>query len=73
MRPGEILGLQIGDLDLAGDCLWVRRRVYKNNIDTPKSDRSARQVALSVGTVAMLEMWLNDLPGRIAGCLAISE
>ena len=29
MRPGEILGLQRGDLDLVKECLWVRRRVYK--------------------------------------------
>jgi integrase len=62
MRPGEILGLQVGDLDLAGDCLWIKRRLYKTNIDIPKTERSARQVALSVGTISLLEMWLNDLP-----------
>jgi integrase len=64
MRPGEILALQVHDLDLSGNCLWVRRRLYKGNIDTPKSDRSARQVALSAGTEAWLEIWLNDLPNR---------
>jgi integrase len=61
MRPGEILGLQIGDLDLSADCLWVRRRVYRTNVDCPKTDRSARQVALSLGTIAMLELWVRDL------------
>ena len=51
MRPGEILGLQRGDVDFAEECLWVRRRVYKTDVDSPKSDRSTRQVALSEGTV----------------------
>ena len=61
MRPGEILGLQVGDLDLDADCLWVRRRVYKCNVDSPKNHRSTRQVALSLGTIAMLHLWLADL------------
>lgn len=64
MRPGEILALQVGDIDLATDCLWVRRRVYKCNIDSPKNDRSARRVALSLGTLAMLELWIDTLPSR---------
>lgn len=58
MRPGEILGLQIGDLDLGGDCLRVRRRGYKTNVDVPKTDRSVRQVALLLGTIALLELWV---------------
>jgi integrase len=61
MRPGEILGLQVSDLDLNRDCLWVRRRVYKSNIDSPKNERSVRQVALSLGTIALLELWLSEL------------
>ena len=61
MRPGEILGLQVSDLDLNRDCLWVRRRVYRSNIDSPKNERSVRQVALSLGTIALLELWLSEL------------
>lgn len=30
MRPGEILGLQLSDLD--GDSLWVKRRLYKGDL-----------------------------------------
>jgi integrase len=59
MRPGEILGLQRGDLDLSEECLWVRRRVYKGDVDSPKSDRSARQAALSDGTINLLREWLD--------------
>jgi integrase len=55
MRPGEILALQFGDLD--GDCLWVRRRVYKGDLDVPKTKRSSRQVALTTATRGLLKEW----------------
>jgi integrase len=45
MRPGEILALQLGDVE--EDCVWVRRRLYKGDLDVPKTERSERQVALS--------------------------
>ena len=59
MRPGEILALKISDLD--GDSLWVRRRLYKGNLDEPKSRRSARQVALTAGTKLLLDFWVDRL------------
>ena len=37
MRPGEILGLQVADID--GNSIWVKRRLYKGNIDLPKTRR----------------------------------
>jgi len=55
MRPGEILALQFGDLD--DNSVWVRRRVYKGDIDEPKTKRSTRRVALTIATAAMLEQW----------------
>jgi integrase len=61
MRPGEILALQMGDLD--DDSVWVRRRVYKGDIDEPKTKRSARRVALTVGTLALLDQWKLRLLG----------
>jgi integrase len=60
MRPGEILGLQVGDVD--GNSVWVRRRLYKGNIDLPKTRRSARQVALSAATVELLGYWNEQVP-----------
>ncbi|MCC6362205.1 MAG: site-specific integrase [Bryobacterales bacterium] len=57
MRPGEILALQMGDVD--GNSVWVRRRLYKGNIDLPKSRRSERQVALTESTTALLHEWLG--------------
>ncbi|MFZ0592258.1 MAG: tyrosine-type recombinase/integrase [Bryobacteraceae bacterium] len=57
MRPGEILALQLGDVD--GDCVWVRRRLYRANLDVPKNERSARQVALTNRTKLLLQAWLE--------------
>lgn len=59
MRPGEILALRVSDLD--GDSLWVRRRLYKGELDDPKNERSARQVALTLGTKTLLEVWVQTL------------
>lgn len=59
MRPGEILALQVGDVD--GSSVWVRRRLYRGLIDTPKTKRSYRQVALSQGTLTLLSAWLQEV------------
>jgi integrase len=61
MRPGEILALQPSDLD--NDSLWVKRRLYKGDLDNPKNDRSARQVALTTGTKLLLDFWVQQLQG----------
>jgi integrase len=63
MRPGEILALQIGDLET--NSLWVRRRLYKGNLDVPKTKRSYREVALTTGTIGLLSAWresIDDAP-----------
>lgn len=39
----------------------MRRRIFKSNVDTPKNDRSARRVALSLGTAHLLTEWVNGL------------
>lgn len=57
MRPGEILALKLGDV--GSECVWVRRRLYKGDLDDPKSKRSARQVALTTGTIILLRMWIE--------------
>ena len=64
MRPGEILALQLGDLD--DDPVWVRRRVYRGDIDEPKTKRSNRRVALAVATLNLLEQWKLRLMGSPA-------
>jgi len=58
MRPGEILGLQFQDV--REQSVRVARRVYRGNIDSPKTGR-AREVALSPATASLLSEWLTLL------------
>ena len=54
----------MGDLD--DDSVWVRRRVYKGDIDEPQTKRSTPRVALTVGMLAMLDQWKLRLLGSPA-------
>lgn len=58
MRPGEILALQIHDF--CAQSVKVSRRVYRGDIDTPKTGR-AREVALSPATSSFLSEWIKLL------------
>jgi integrase len=55
MRPGEIFALTWGRL--AATHADIRQRVYRRKIDTPKTDNSYRQAALSEGLLAEIEGW----------------
>jgi integrase len=55
MRPGEILALQWKHV--ADDHLEVVQRVYRGQLDRPKSERSQRQVAISSRTRALMRQW----------------
>jgi integrase len=55
LRPGELLALQGGDVE---ECaVRIRQRVYRGVIDTPKSTKSFRTVAISPTVVADLKSW----------------
>jgi integrase len=55
MRPGEIFALTWGRLTATH--ADIRQRVYRRKIDTPKTDNSNRQAALSEGVLAEIENW----------------
>ena len=55
MRPGEIFALTWGRLTATH--ADIRQRVYRRKIDTPKTDNSTRQAALSEGLLAEIENW----------------
>jgi integrase len=55
VRPGEILALQWRHI--AEDHVEVVHRLYRGNLDRPKSDRSKRKVALSLGTRRLIQQW----------------
>ena len=58
MRPGEILGLQ--RCHVSGDCreATVAQRLYRGDIDTPKTHSSRRVVALPSKTSEGLREWM---------------
>jgi integrase len=55
MRPGEILALQWRDIGL--DSFAVRRRIYRGDLDTPKTTKSARIGAMSSATIDDMKLW----------------
>jgi integrase len=55
MRPGEIFGLKWARLE--ADYADIRQRVYRGDIDSPKSVRSVRHAALSDGLVISIDNW----------------
>jgi integrase len=57
MRPGEIFGLKWGRLQT--HCIQIRQRVYRGEVDTPKTVHSVRDVALSDGLLNEIENWRN--------------
>ncbi len=55
LRPGEIFGLKWGRL--SGTHADIRQRVYRGEIDSPKTSNSIRKAALSAGLMAEIELW----------------
>jgi len=60
MRPGEIFALQWKHL--SDDAADVRQRVYRGDVDTPKTKTSCRKVALPDGVKADIAEWRNMSP-----------
>jgi integrase len=55
LRPGEIFGLKWGHLSETH--VNIRQRVYRGEIDSPKSPRSIRKAALATGLLEDIELW----------------
>lgn len=55
MRPGEIFGLKWARME--ADYADIRQRVYRGDVDSPKSVRSVRFAALSDGLLRSIEEW----------------
>jgi integrase len=64
LRPGEIVGLQIGDFHPDGT-LHISRRSYGGRIDTPKSRRSRRVIPATAATRALIGQWLDLLKNQL--------
>jgi site-specific recombinase XerC len=58
-RPGEILGLQRRHVAADGTKVEVEQRVYRGEIDDPKTRPSIREVAVPPRTAVLLQEWLD--------------
>jgi len=66
MRPGEIVGLQVGDYRPDG-MIHVERRIYRGKVDTPKSLKSRRPIPPTEVTCMLLKQWLELLQDSSEG------
>jgi len=55
LRPGEVIGLQAGDVDLARGCILVRRAVRVGRTKSPKTQSGERSVYLLPAARAALQ------------------
>ena len=62
MRPGEIVGLQVGDFH--NGMIHVERRIYRGKVDVPKSRRSRRLIPPTESSQTLLKNWLDLLQNR---------
>ena len=60
MRPGEIFALRRGRVSESH--ADIRERVYRGNLDIPKTVKSIRKAAVSVGLWEDLRQWLEMSP-----------
>jgi len=63
MRPGEILAMQRRHVNEECTEVIIDQRLYRGDIDTPKTDSSARTVAIPPKTASLLKEWM-ELVGR---------
>lgn len=71
LRPGEILGLR--RTRLTENTADIQERIYRGQLDTPKTRRSVRLVALSASVREDLESWLAVSPSGPEAWLFPSE
>ncbi|HLJ14249.1 MAG TPA: tyrosine-type recombinase/integrase [Bryobacteraceae bacterium] len=59
MRPGEILGLQ--RRHVADGCrkVVIEQRIYRGDLDTPKTNTSSRTVAIGTKTAFLMQEWMR--------------
>lgn len=62
LRPGEIVGLKLGDIQPDG--IHIERRVYRGLVDSPKSARSRRVVPPTQATRNLLSVYVETLFDR---------
>lgn len=62
-RPGEMLALQRRHVAEDATVVKVEQRVYRGDIDTPKTNPSRRDVAIPPHTAELLREWMHSAVG----------
>jgi integrase len=62
-RPGEMLALQRRHISEDATVVKVEQRVYRGDIDTPKTNPSSRDVAIPPHTAELLREWMKSAVG----------
>jgi integrase len=73
MRPGEILALQRRHIGDGCRQLRVDQRIYRGDIDTPKTTSSTRTVAIPPKTAHQLREWMEVVGGSPNAWVFASE
>ena len=71
LRPGEIFGLR--RTRLSENTADIQERIYRGKVDTPKTKKSIRVVALSASVLEDLDAWLKESPSGGENWLFPSE
>lgn len=58
LRPGEVFGLKVSDLDFQRHTIWVQRSAWYGKLQTPKSDSSVRALPLPEKLARRLQAYL---------------
>jgi integrase len=69
LRPGELFGLKIEDLDFERNVLFVRRSAYYSKLQSPKTRRSIRVLPMPRPLVRRLKAYLKTWRPNPAGIL----
>jgi integrase len=69
MRPGELFGLRVQDLDLPNLRIAIRQSIWNQVVSTPKTSNGVRDFALSPQLVAHLRAYLSSRKENEMGLL----
>ena len=69
MRPGELFGLKVTDLDFDRRVICIRRSARYSKLQAPKTNTSARVVPMPNRLATRLRLYVDALPGNPAGLL----
>ncbi|MFY9529262.1 MAG: tyrosine-type recombinase/integrase [Candidatus Acidiferrales bacterium] len=69
MRPGELFGLKVRDLDFERRVIFIRRSARYSKLQAPKTDASVRVVPMPERLAARLRMYVSTLPENSSGLL----